>query len=233
MNWNNISLYKFQKIEAVNQKKEMSDIDKTLFSTCIVFDMTEYQLDNLPINKVNRLAAEMTKIFAIELKPKPQKRIGKYFLSYDISSMRFGQYKELSFYLSNNYIQNAHKIMASISSAWRKKNTSDYHTERASFFLAKSIVKIIGCLSLVVEKFAAFNKEYNWLFGLDKDTHDEQAQNDFFNKRYGWFYASEQVAAYRRIELEAVDNMNIREVFNDLAYLKAKTKYEAELFKKK
>lgn len=229
--WNKISLYKFQQIELINAKKDLDDIGKTLFSTCVVFDMTEYQLDNAPIRKVNRLVSEMQKIFSTELKPVPKKRIGKYFLNYDMGAIRFGQYRELSFYLSSNYIQNAHKILASVSNTWKRKNDSETHEKRAGYFLNKSIDKITGCLSLIVERFSAFNKEYNWLFGLDTETHESEAISNPFNKKYGWVYASEQIATLKKITLDEVDDLNIREVFNHLAYLKAKSKYEAEQIK--
>jgi len=68
MTWENISLFKFQQIEAINAKK-IPDIDKTLFTTCIVFDKTEYELDNMEPKKAERLINKVSELFVKELQP--------------------------------------------------------------------------------------------------------------------------------------------------------------------
>lgn len=230
--WNKITLFKFQQIDAINNK-ELPELDKLLFSTCVVYNLTEYQLDNMGAIPAMKLTNKVAAIFSKPFTPEPVKRIGKYQLNYDPSSMRFGQYMELSHYLSSNPIGNAHNVMASISNVVTKANNSEHHGKRAAYFLRQPIRKIIGTLSKFMAIFADFNKSYDWLFGLDKETNDAEVRTDPFNKKYGWMYAAEQVAAYEKIKLNEVYDMNIRNVFNDLAYLKAKSKYEIEQYKKK
>lgn len=223
MNWNNISLFKFQQIDAINAKS-IDDIDKILYTTCIVFNMTEYQLDNTDPQKALKLTSKVSKIFENLFEPKPFKRIGKYFINYDVSKITLGQYIELSFFLSTNQIQNAHYALASVT------NRKYDHRKKADYFLHKPITKIMGSLKLIIERFSAFNKEYNDLFGLDKEVSGD-VQTNSFNKRYGWIYSASQIAEYERISLEQAFSIPIRQAFNDLAYLKAKTKYEAEQLK--
>lgn len=230
MSWNKVTLFKFQHIEAINAK-ELSEVDKLLFAVCAVFDMTEHQLDNTSPEKVIKLVDKVNKIFSSDFNPQPKKRIGKYFIKYDVSKMTLGQYIELAFFLQNP-TQNAHYIIASVSNRLWRKNNSSQHSKKAAYFLKVPVSKIIGCVTQVKKSFDEFNKEYKGLFGLDKEVHNPQAIEDKFNKRYGWIYSASQVAEYERITLDAAFRLPIRQALNDLAYLKAKGKYESELLKR-
>lgn len=222
--WNKITLYKFQQVDRINSQKDMDELDKLLFSVCTVFDYTEFQLDNLGVEKVGRLTTRLTKIFNSPFKPKPYNRVGRYRVNYDVSKVTLGQYIELSFFLSENPIQNAHYVMASVT------NRKADHRRKAEYFLKRPIIKIMGGLSLIIERFIAFNKEYSGLFGLDREVNGD-AQSDYFNRRYGWIYSASQLAEYERISLDQAMNLPIRQAFNDLAYLKALAKYQAEQLK--
>jgi hypothetical protein len=228
--WDKISLYKFQQVEAINSRKDLPDLDKILFSVCAVFDHTEYELDNLPIKKVDKMASEITKIFSTPFEPKAFNRIGKYFINYDISKVTLGQYIELSFFLQQP-IQNAHYTLATVSNSIFQKNKASEHRKKAGYFLKQSITKISASLSKIIEKFTEFNKEYSGLFGLDKEVTGD-VQEHKFNKRYGWIYSASQVAEYERITLNEAMKLPVRQALNDLAYLKALSNYQAEQLKK-
>lgn len=230
--WDKISLFKFQQIQAINDRKDLDDFDKVLFSTCIVFNLTEHQLDNTPPKKAGKLMAKTAKIFETPFNTRAYKRIGKYFLNYDPGSMTFGQYVELSFFL-NNSAANTHYILASISNKLFQKNKPADHRKKADYFLKQSIVKITGSIVVFKQRFEAFNAEYKNLFGLSSDIHGSAAHTDKFNKRYGWVYAAEQVAAHERISLDQAYQLSVRQALNDLAYLKAKAQYETDLIKNK
>lgn len=225
MNWNNITLFKFQQIDEINAR-EVSDLDKILFTTCVVFNLTEYQLDNKPLKEANKLIEKVKNIFENEINAKPKKKIGKFKMDYDPSKLTFGQYIELSFFLQARPIQNAHYILSSLAS-----KDADKHRQRADYFLTIGVSKIVGSISFFIEKFKKFNEEYKSLFGLDNESGGKEAQSDQFNKRYGWIYAASQVAEYERITLDATFALPIRRAFNDLAFLKAKVKYDAEQLK--
>lgn len=237
-NWNHIILAQFQQIEAVNNKPNIEDIDKVLFSVCILFGMTEYQLDKTPPLKAAKLIKQVEKIFAKPFNPAPKKRIGKYWMQFDPAKLRFGQYIELAYFLreeknQNNAIKNAHLVLASIANNWRGKNVTSDHRKKAEYFLKRPISEITGSLSLIIERLKLFNAEYRNLFGLDKEVHGDDVQDDLFNKRYGWTYSASQIADYEKVTLDEAYSLPIRQVFNDLAYLKAKSKYEHEQFNKK
>jgi hypothetical protein len=225
-NWNHISLYKFQRIEEITSRK-ISDIDKTLWTVCVVFDKTEYQLDNMPLKKAQRLISGVEKIFASDVNTKPKEKVGRYKINYDPSTYTFGQYIELAFFLQEP-IKNMHYVLASVSGTDANK-----HKERAEYFLNRPVTDVLGGFSLIIERFTAFNDEYKGLFGLDTEVSGESATTNHFYKRYGWIYSASQVADYERITLDQAFALPIRRALNDLAYLKAKSKFEAELIKKR
>lgn len=228
MNWSNITLAKFRQLDEINNK-ELSEIDKALFSTCIVFDKTEYELDNAKPEVVLKLTARVVRLFETPFKPKAFNRIGKYFIKYDISKITFGQYIELAFFLSHNQVQNAHYVLATCSRRLFIKSKN--HRKRAEYFLTRQVAEVMGSLRRVAENFTSFNREFSDLFGLDKEVTGD-VQEDKFNKRYGWIYSASQVAEYERITLEQAFALPVRQALNDLKYLKEKAKYEAEQIKK-
>jgi len=241
--WNKISLYKYQQINEISERKGVPDLDKTLFCTCIAFDMTEYQLDNAGMEKVHKLLNQVSKIFSSPFVPVIKKRIGKYAINYDAGAMTFGQYIELSHYLSAPIV-NAQKMLATVCHShidWLMKIFSKkkaverrvrLHEKRAAYFLKQPITEVMGSLQLIRERKKELDNQYKGLFGLDISVHGESAQSDMFNKRYGWIYAASQVAEYERIKLEEAYGLPVRQAFHDLMFLKAKGKYEAEMAKK-
>jgi hypothetical protein len=230
MNWNNVTLGKFQQLDEINNRG-IPAIDRVLFSACIVYDMTEYEMDNADPKKVVKMMSKMQKVFETPFNAKVFNKIGRYFINYDISKMTFGQYIELAFFLSNNPIQNAHYIMATIGNQWLRKHTANDHRKKANYFLNQPIEKIIGSLNRITEAFGEFNKEYKSLFGVDKEVSGD-VQEDVFNKRYGWIYSASQVAEYERITNDEAFALPVRQALNDLVYLKAKARYEAEQLRK-
>lgn len=226
--WDDITLFKFQQIEAYNGDANLSELDKILFSVCSVFNLTEYQLDQAGAIVAGKLAKQVQRIFEKEFQPHPYKRIGKYLISYDPSALSFGQYVELMFFLQAP-MKNAHYVLASISSSRFRK--SDHRT-KAAYFLHQPITKITGSLKLFLERFTSFNNEYKGLFGLDEQVHGEQAQHDPFNQRWGWTWSAKVIADHHNITLNQAFEMPIREALGVLALLKAKDKYDADQLKK-
>ena len=227
--WNKVTIAKYQQIDEISNRK-ISDEDKMLFSVCVLFDKTEYQLDNIGKRKGMKLINKATKIFSSELIQKVVKWIGPYQINYDLSKLSFGQYIELSFFLSNGPVQNAHYVFATLSHLPLLRNNANKHRSKAEWFLKQPMTKIIGGIAEIIKLFTAFNAEYKSLFGLDREVSGD-VQEDKFNKRYGWIYAASQIAEYERIALDQAFNLPVRQAFNDLAYLKAKAKYEAEQLK--
>jgi hypothetical protein len=226
MTWKDITLGKFQQIDKINAQA-LSDIDKALYSACIVFDKTEYEMDNEKPEKVVKMMAKMQKIYETPFVPRTINRIGEYVINYDVSRITLGQYIELSFFIGRGPVHNAHYILATMSTRWRKKRLTSEHRERADYFLNQPVDIVVGAINTIQGNYAQFNKLYHQLFGVDTEVVGN-VQNDDFNKRYGWIYSATQVAQHERISLDAAYGLGVKQAFNDLLFLKAKGKYEME-----
>lgn len=232
MNWNNITLGKYQQIDKINGG-DLSDIDKVLFSTCVLFDMTEYELNNTDPRKAVKMMAKMQSIFETPFSPKAFTKIGRYVISYDVSKMTFGQYIELAFFFADKtkVTQYAHYIMATISRQWPRKHTAKDHRKKANYFLIQPVESVIGGVNRIADSFNQFNTEYKGLFGVDKNVSGD-VQDEEFIKRYGWIYSATQVAQHEGVTLDAAFALPVRQALNDLAFIKAKGKYEADQLRK-
>lgn len=224
--WQDISLYRFQYIDQTNAMTTIDDVEKVLLITCELFGLTSEELDMMPVKKVNRRIRAVMKLMNSSPVGVARKKIGPYTIEYDPSRLTLGQFVELRYFLQD-HIHMGHYILASLSRRG-KKYESEGHSIRADFFLRQSITHVIAVIKDFAENFAAFLKEYNALFGLDKEMYDQGEQSDRFNKQYGWQYSAELIADYERISLDRAYGLPIRQALNDLAYLKAKGKYEAE-----
>lgn len=230
MTWENITLGKYQRIEQIN-KTDLPDIDKVLHAACIVFDKTEHQIDNEKPKKVLKMIGKIQRAFEAPLYAKPCNRIGKYVVNYDVSHITFGQYIELSFFFSSGVERNIQYILATMSNRWMKKHKASDHRAKAEYFLNQPVKQVIGALSKIQESYAQFNEQYKSLFGVDPEV-SGNVQNDEFNRRHGWIYSATQVADHERITLDQAFAMPVRQAFNALIFLKAKSKYEMEQFNK-
>lgn len=230
MTWKDIKLGMYQQIEAINAQG-LPEIDKALYSACIVFDKTEHQIDNEKPTVVLKMMNKMQSLFETPFNPKAEKRIGKYMVNYDVSRITFGQYIELSFFISNGPLRNVHYILATMSNRWRKKHTTSDHRLKAEYFLTQPVEKVIGALNVIQDNYNRFNSEYKQLFGLDKEVVGD-VQSDEFNRRYGWIYSATQVKDHEGITLDEAFALPIRQAFNALLFLKAKGKYEMEQLRK-
>jgi hypothetical protein len=229
MNWHNVTLGQFQQINEI-ESRQLSDIDKVLYSICVLYNKTEYELDNTEPVKVRKMMEAVEGLAVLSIS-KPAKRIGRYFVNYDVSSITFGQYIDIAFFISNNPVKYAHYILASMSKVWGRKYSTDSHRKRAEYFLKQPVSKTMSALGAIRESFDAFNGQYKNLFGVDPEV-SGNVQNDEFNRRYGWIFSATQVAAHEGITLEEAYDLSVRRAFNGLAYLKAKGKYEMEQLRK-
>ena len=229
MKWKDITLATFQQLEAINNQG-LTDIDRVLYSICVVYKKTEHQINNEDPKKVVRMMGELN-LFATPFNPRAQSRMGKYIINYDVSSITFGQYIELAYYLSKGQIECGHLILATMSKQWLRNHSTRDHNSKAEYFLQQPIEYVVGSLKAIQDGFESFNSRYKSLFGLDVNVSGDVEGNDF-NRRYGWIYSATCVAEHERITLDEAFVLPVIQAFNDLAFLKAKGKYEMEQFKK-
>lgn len=230
MTWKNITLGKYQQIEQIN-KTDLPEIDKVLHTACIVYDKTEYEIDNEKPVKVMKMISKIQSIFETPLNTKALTRVGRYVINYDVSKITFGQYIELSFFIANGIEKNIHYILATMSNRWLRKHATRDHREKSEYFLNQPVDLTVGAFARIQESYAQFNNQYKSLFGIDEEV-SGHVQNDEFNKRHGWIYSATQVAEHERITLDQAFELPVRQAFNALIFLKAKSKYEMEQFRK-
>lgn len=230
MNWGNITYGQFQQIEAIN-KLDLPDMDKVLHTACIVYNKTEYQIDNEKPVKVVKMISKMQSVFETPFNPKAVNRLGRYAINYDVSKITLGQYVSLSFYITKGPAENAHYILATMASVRLRKHSTKDHKRKADYFLKQPIELVVGALNEIQQSYNRFNQGYQSLFGVDPGV-SGNVENDEFNKRYGWIYSATQVALHEGIPLDEAYGLPVIQAFNDLIFLKAKCKYEVEQFNK-
>jgi len=230
MNWNSITYGQFQRIQSIN-KLDLEDIDKVLHTACIVYNKTEHEVNNEKPIRVVKMISRMQKVFETPFNPKSVNRIGKYVINYDISKITLGQYVTLSFYINRGTDKNAHSILATMANVWMRKYTSRDHKKKEDYFMSQPVQLVVGAVNAIQKNYDEFNNRFKSLFGIDPNV-SGGVQEEEFNKRYGWVYSATQVAAHEGIKLDDAYGLPIIQAFNDLIFLKAKSKYEAEQFRK-
>ena len=223
MNWNDISLDTFKRIEQINNEIK-NDVDKVLFSVCAVLGITEYALDNMQPKKAARKIIRVQKVLNSIPKLLPQRFIGCYHINYNIKTLTFGQYIEIAYFMQDNLLNNAHLVVASCAKDLFKTD----HSVKACRLLDKPLQKVLGAAIQIAKNFEEFNKGYKGLFGavrLNEDGQQEQMKPDPFNKQYGWIFSATQVAEHERLTLDKTFELPVVQALNDLAYLKSKGNY--------
>ena len=230
MKWSSITLAKYQQVDEVN-RRQLPDIDKVLYSICVLYDKAEYEIDNEKPGKVVKMIGGVQRLFELPLQWEAYSRIGKYVVNYDISKITLGQYVELSYFIANGIDKNAHYILATMSRLRYRKHSTKDHRKKADYFLTQTVEKVLGAVKAIKDNYDRFNARYKTLFGVDPEV-SGNVQNDEFNKRYGWIYSATQVAAHEGIPLDQAYKLPIIQALNDLMFLKAKGKYEVEQLRK-
>lgn len=230
MTWKDIPLYRFQFMDSINNDPGLDALDKVLHITCAVYGLSEEELDNMPVKKANKRIREAIELSKTQPAGRIKDRIGSYYINYDPSSMTLGQFVELRHFLQEP-VHMGHLVLASIASLDPRVYQSDGHPLRADYFLRQPVTVVMTSLNHFGIRFNNFLREYKGLFGLDKEMYADGQESQRFNKHYGWMYSATQIAEHERITLDDAYGLPIRQAFNDLAYLKAKGRYEAEQHK--
>jgi hypothetical protein len=124
--WEKISVWQYQQIyTALNSKeKDATDLDLEVKLVGIVNNMTEMQIDSLPLNEYK----ELSKTIAFLNEPiqgTPKKHIAisrsrRYRINYDISKMPFARYIESKVFSEDLY-GNLHKLAATMVIPQKRK----------------------------------------------------------------------------------------------------------------
>jgi len=169
MTWKDINVFQYQQImDLYASAKDMSELDLAYKVTGIVMDLTENQIDSLPVDQLRPLL-EQIRFVHEQPKPQPQKYIkvnGKrYRCIYDVRKIPSARYIETK-YFDQDRIGNLHKLAASMVMPQKRnwlgmwvddKYDAGKHTEYSDDMLAAPITAILGS---VVFFYQVYN---NWI----------------------------------------------------------------------
>ncbi len=220
-----LTLYQFQKIDTYMSRKDISDINKSFYSVCVVYDLTEHALDQMDVRKVYKMVNRVNRMLKESSLEKVFKQFGEFTVCYNPVEYTLGQFISLSFYLSSGYMANAHKILGVATG-------QDEANDRADYFREQPMRRLTGGLKQLMLNFKGFLHQYKDLFGLSVDNAEEVQANPF-QKKYGWIFSATMIAEHCRITLDDAFKMNVVDAFFHLGYLKAKAKYDEQQIKRK
>lgn len=158
MNWQNVTLEHYQALYPVITSTQ-PDWEKDMQIVSILFNLTEKQLDALPLDKYR----ELKKACAFLYQPIPQTgervfygRKRKYKLLKDVRKMPFARYAEIKSFTGSNegdFIKNLHLLIASMVQPYKKilgcfwiKETYDAskHADYADDLLSAKFTSVYG-----------------------------------------------------------------------------------------
>lgn len=117
--YDNLTVRQYQEIVGI-QTSKMDDEDKIIQSICVLTGMTESEVEELTIIEFNKMGRELAQIFSQDIpehKPPRYLRInGKlYGITYNPRNLSYYQFSDIQAWISNNTIQNMHKVVASLT----------------------------------------------------------------------------------------------------------------------
>lgn len=155
MTWNDITVFQWQRIiEVLADMKDDKQVDIETRVASVVYDMTENQVDSLPIEKRNKLFREMSFVYT-DLKPNPQKYIRikgrRYKCVFDVRKIPAARYIE-SKHFASDVNGNLNKIAASMVLPMKKtlfgwkvdKYDASKHSEYSQDMLEAPITAVLG-----------------------------------------------------------------------------------------
>jgi len=120
-NWNTITIEDYQLIYGIINDANMNDFEKEVKLISIINEISEDELDNMPLDKFKDLKPSLDFLHKGTIEGKLQKYVKvndtKYVMSLDAFKLTYGQYVDITTFLAgeNAMVENLHLIMASLS----------------------------------------------------------------------------------------------------------------------
>lgn len=138
VSWSDIKVGQFQELYKITSS-DLDPLEKAERAICILFNITDEQLDEMPISKFNSLSKQVEEVLNGQIPGKPLRfiRTGKrkYRVQYKVSELSYGQYSEINSF-SKNIIRDLHFLAASIvvpvDFLGRKLKEKRYHKDIAA-----------------------------------------------------------------------------------------------------
>jgi hypothetical protein len=150
LTWQSITVQHFLDIYRMSLNTDLDEMEKLEKIICILFDMTEQEVDNLSMGEFTQLSKEVGFILQSDIPGKPVRRIKignrRYDITYDPTKLRHRQYVEL-IHFGDKPIENMHLIMASVVEpvTWygkRLKNRANRHEVMAADMLQARVMDV-------------------------------------------------------------------------------------------
>lgn len=155
MTWKDINVFQWQQIVSLfTKEKDLNELDLAVKAVAVCTNMTENQIDSLPLDKLKPLINSINFIHS-DLKPEPQKYIQvngtRYRCIYDVRKIPAARYIETK-YFGADVTNNLHKIAACMVIPQRHTlfgwKDIDYdasrHEEYANDLLEAPITAVLG-----------------------------------------------------------------------------------------
>jgi hypothetical protein len=155
MNWSNVTVFQYQQINDIYaNSKDLTDLDLSIKVTSILKNMTEHQIDSLPVKELGPLLESISFVHE-EIQPQAVDRIkinGRvYKCIYDVRNIPAARYIE-SKHFSSDVMGNLHKIFACMVIPQKKtwfgwkddKYDASKHSDYAQDILEAPIVNVLG-----------------------------------------------------------------------------------------
>lgn len=150
LSWNDITVQQFQDIYRLSLSQDLDEMTRLERVVCIMFDLTEQQVDLLSMTQFKELAAQCAFIMSGEIPGKPMKQIkvgkNRYQIVYDPTKLRHRQYVEV-LHFGEKPIENMHLAMASLVNpvTWygkKLKNKGEDHLRIADDLLRARVIDV-------------------------------------------------------------------------------------------
>jgi hypothetical protein len=155
MNWSNVTVFQYQQINDIYaNSKDLTDLDLSIKVTSILKNMTEHQIDSLPVKELGPLLESIAFVHQ-EIQPQAVDRIkinGRvYKCIYDVRNIPAARYIE-SKHFSSDVMGNLHKIFACMVIPQKKtwfgwkddKYDAGKHSDYAQDMLEAPIQSVLG-----------------------------------------------------------------------------------------
>jgi hypothetical protein len=169
MNWKDVNVFQWQQIvNLFTKEKDLTDLDLAVKAVAILNNMTEYQVDSLPMEKLSSLLKGISFIHN-EIKPEPQRFIDvmgkRYKCVYDIRRMPAARYIE-SKHFAQDTTNNLHRIAACMVVPMKKtwfgwieqKYNASKHEDYSQDLLEAPITAVLGSVVFFYQVFRVWTK---------------------------------------------------------------------------
>jgi hypothetical protein len=152
LTWEDVTVQQFIDIQKLAREKNMDEMEMSEKAIAIMYDMTERQVEELPLHEFNSKSREIAFVLdkqKIEGKPRRviQANGNKYAIEYDPSKLKHRQYVEIMTWSGASMHDNIYLIMASLVQpvnriGRRLKNKAEEHPKIAEDMLQAKIVDV-------------------------------------------------------------------------------------------